>query len=146
MNVAAWLDAIRADIVYGLRQLKSSPGFAGIAVLSLALGIGANTSIFQLVNAIRLKTLPVVNPWELVFIDFEPGATRAGWWPTRGATMTYPEWDQIRAQQQAFSGVFAWSAARFNLASGGEPHWAVGLYVSGDFFRQLGGARCWAVL
>src|ERR1700678_1668262 len=65
MNVAAWLDAARADIVYGLRQLKSSPGFAAVAVLSLALGVGANTAIFQLVNAIRLKTLPVSNPWEL---------------------------------------------------------------------------------
>ena len=138
MNVAAWLDAARADLVYGLRQLQSSPGFAAIAVLSLALGIGANTAIFQLVDAIRLKTLPVEKPWELVSIDFEPGATRSGWWPTREAAMTYPEWEQIRAQQQAFSGVFAWSADQFNLATGGEPRLAEGLYVSGDLFRQLG--------
>ena len=138
MNVATWLDAARADLVYGWRQLQSSPGFAAIAVLSLALGIGANTSIFQLVDAIRLKTLPVEKPWELVSIDFQPGATRAGWWPIREATMTYPEWVQIRAQQQAFSGVFAWSAEQFNLATGGEPRLAEGLYVSGDLFRQLG--------
>ncbi|HEY6271704.1 MAG TPA: ABC transporter permease [Terriglobales bacterium] len=138
MNVAAWLDAARSDIVYGLRQLKSSPGFAAVAVLSLALGIGANTSIFQLVDAIRLKTLPVVKPWELVSIDFEPGATRAGTWSTLRVAMTYPEWEQIRAQQQAFSGVLAWSAERFNLANGGAPRLAEGLYVSGDFFRLLG--------
>lgn len=136
MNVAAWLDATRADIVYGLRQFRSNPGFASIAVLSLALGIGANTAIFQLVNAIRLKTLPVANPWELVSIDFEEGSTRAGWWPTPGATMTYPEWEQIRAQQQAFTGMLAWSAVRFNLANGGEPRFAEGLFVSGDFLSQ----------
>src|SRR3954468_7928233 len=62
MNVAIWLDQLRADVVYGIRQLKQSPGFTAVAVLSLALGIGANTAIFQLVNAIRLKLLPVKDP------------------------------------------------------------------------------------
>jgi len=138
MNVSAWLDATRADVVYGLRQLKLNPGFTTIAVLSLALGIGANTAIFQLVNAIRLKTLPVQNPRELVSIDFEKGAFRAGWWPAPGASMTYPEWEQIRTQQQAFSGMLAWSASRFNLTTGGEPRFAEGLLVSGEFFRELG--------
>ena len=138
MNVAAWLDATRADLVYGLRQLRSNPGFAAVAVLSLALGIGANTAIFQLVNAIRLKMLPVRNPQELVSIDFEKGSTRAGWWPSRGAVMTYAEWEQIREQQQAFTGVLAWSASRFNLANGGEPRFAEGLYVNGEFFQHLG--------
>jgi putative ABC transport system permease protein len=138
MNVAAWLDATRADVVYGLRQLRANPGFAAIAVLSLALGVGANTAIFQLVNAIRLKMLPVRNPRELVSIDFEKGSTRAGWWPSRSAVMTYAQWEQIRTQQQVFSGVLAWSADRFNLANGGEPRFAEGLYVSGGFFSQLG--------
>ncbi len=89
-------------------------------------------------NAIRLKMLPVQNPQELVSIDFEKGSARAGWWSSRSARMTYAQWEQIRAQQQAFTGVLAWSAARFNLANGGEPRFAEGLYVSGDFFRQLG--------
>jgi putative ABC transport system permease protein len=74
------LESIRQDVLYGLRQLKQSPGFSFVAVLSLALGIGANTAIFQLVNAIRLKMLPVRNPQELVSIDFEKGSARAGWW------------------------------------------------------------------
>ena len=138
MNVTLWLDEARADLVYGLRQLRLSPGFTAIAVLSLGLGIGANTAIFQLVNAIRLKTLPVRDPQQLVSVDFEDGAARAGWWPARGATMTYPEWEQIQARQQAFSGVLAWSPMQFNLANGGEPRFANGLLVSGDFFRQLG--------
>jgi predicted permease len=115
-----------------------SPGFTAIAVLSLALGIGANTSIFQLINAIRLKTLPVQNPQELVSIDFEKGATRPGSWYGLGATMTYAQWEQIRTRQQAFAGVMAWSPDRFNLANGGEIRLAEGLYVSGDFFRVLG--------
>jgi putative ABC transport system permease protein len=132
------LESITQDVRYGLRQLRQSPGFSFVAVLSLAMGIGANTAIFQLVNAIRLKMLPVRNPQELVWIDFEKGSARAGWWSSRSARLTSAQWEQIRAQQQAFTGVLAWSAARFNLANGGEPRFAEGLYVSGDFFRHLG--------
>ncbi len=138
MNIAAWLDSLRADLAYGVRQLKSSPGFAAIAILSLALGIGANTAIFQLVNSIRLKTLPVKNPHELVLIDFEDKSVRPGNWFGDGAVATYAEWDQIRTQQQAFSGVLAWNNTRFNLANGGAPRFAQGVFVSGDFFRVLG--------
>jgi predicted permease len=138
MNVAAWLDAMRGDVLYGLRQLRLSPGFTAIAVLSLALGIGANTTIFQLVDAIRLKTLPVEKPQELVSLGFEKGAIQAGNWRGRSAVFTYPEWEKTRREQQAFSAVMAWSAQRFNLANGGEPRYAEGLYVSGDFFRGLG--------
>src|SRR5438105_1685258 len=126
------------DVRYGIRQLRQSPGFTVVAVLSLALGIGANSAIFQLVNAIRLTMLPVENPEELVSIDFEKGAARAGWWSSRSANYTYAQWEQLQAQQQAFTGLLAWSATRFNLASGGEPRYAEGLYVSGEFFRQLG--------
>lgn len=138
MNVAGWLDETRADLHYGLRQLRRNPGFAAVAILSLALGIGANTAVFQLIDAIRLKSLPVRDPRQLVTIDFREGAARAGWWPTRNAVMTYPEWEEIRARQQAFSGMLAWSIARFNLASGGEPRFAEGLYVSSGFFQELG--------
>ena len=138
MNIAAWLDSLRADLTYGLRQLKSSPGFASIAIVSLALGIGANTAIFQLVNSIRLKTLPVKNPHELVLIDFEQGAARSGSWSGDDAMATSGEFDRIREQQQAFSGVLAWNITRFNLTNGGEPRYAHGLFVSGDYFRILG--------
>ena len=126
------------DMRYGIRQLRQSPGFTLVAVLSLALGIGANTAIFQLIDAIRLKMLPVHNPQELMSIDFERDSMRAGWFSTRSARLTYAQWDQIRAQQQVFTGVLAWSAARFNLANGGEARPAEGLYVSGEFFRNLG--------
>src|SRR5580658_537407 len=126
------------DVRYGLRQLRQSPGFALVAVMSLALGIGANTAIFQLVDAVRLRTLPVEKPWELLSIDLAPGSERSGWYSTRSAELTYALWEQIRAQQQAFTGVLAWSAARFNLVASGEARFAEGLYVSGEFFRVLG--------
>jgi hypothetical protein len=132
------LESTMQDMRYGIRQLRQSPGFTLVAVLSLALGIGANTAIFQLIDAIRLKMLPVRNPQELVSIDFERDSMRAGWFSTRSARLTYAQWEQVRAQQQAFTGVLAWSAARFNLANGGEARPAEGLYVSGEFFRNLG--------
>jgi predicted permease len=133
-----WTDSIAQDLRYAVRQLRQSPGFTLIAVLSLALGIGANTAIFQLVDAVRLRTLPVQNPQELVSIDFPSGSSRSGWFSTRSARFTYGHWREIRAAQQAFTGVLAWSAARFNLTSGGEARYAEGLYVSGEFFQHLG--------
>jgi putative ABC transport system permease protein len=138
MNISAWLDAVRADIFFGVRQLRRSPGFAVVAVLSLALGIGANTAIFQLVNVVRLKTLPVRSPEELVSLDFEKESIRAGAWNGRNPVMSWPIWNQIRIQQQAFSGVMAWGAQRFDLTNGGEPRFAEGLFVSGSFFHELG--------
>ncbi len=132
------LEPVLLDLRYALRQLRQNPGFTVVAVLSLALGIGANTAIFQLIDAIRLRMLPVRNPHELVTIDFREGSQRSGWFSTRSSRLTYAQWDRIRAQQQAFTGVIAWSANRFNLASGGEARYAEGLYVSGDFFHVLG--------
>jgi predicted permease len=132
------LESFVQDLSYGIRQLRKAPAFTLVAICSLALGIGANTAIFQLVDAIRLKSLPVQNPRELVYIDFEKNSMRAGWFSTRSARLTYAQWDQIRSQQQAFTGVPAWSAQRFNLSQGGEARWAEGLYVSGDFFTVLG--------
>ena len=132
------LTSLRHDVVYGIRQLRQSPGFTLVAVLSLALGVGANTAMFQLVDAIRLKMLPVREPQELVSIDFAKGSTDpvgsrpgAPGSPTRSGI-------RFKRQQQAFSGVLAWSAARFNLTTGGEARYAEGLYVSGDFFTPPG--------
>src|SRR5208283_914732 len=132
------IETFLQDLRYGARQLRHNPGFTTVAVLSLVLGIGANTAIFELVDAVRLRSLPVRNPQELAYIDFQKESTRNGWFSTRSARLTYKHWDLIRTQQQAFSGAFAWSASRFNLADGGEAHYAEGLYVSGEFFQGLG--------
>jgi putative ABC transport system permease protein len=138
MDRIKWMDTFGQDLRYGARQLRLNPGFTAVAVLSLALGIGANTAIFQLVDAVRLRTLPVAKPQELVTIELPKGSMRSGWFSTRSARLTYEQWEQIRTRQQAFAGTVAWSATRFNLAQGGEARYAEGMYVSGDFFRVLG--------
>jgi len=132
------MDRYSGDLRLGLRQLRLNPTFAAVAVLSLALGIGANTAIFQLINAIRLRPLPVENPQELAYLDFAKGSSRSGWWSTRSATFTFKNWESVRQQQQAFSGMIAWSAKPFNLAQEGKTRYAEGLFVSGDFFHVLG--------
>ena len=138
MNIALWLDQTRADLLYGLRQLKLSPAFTAVAVLSLALGIGANTAIFHLVNAIRMKSLPVKDPQQLAVVKYMRHSHRSGWGSSRSAEFTYAQWKEFQQQHKPFSGIFAFSAARFNLATGGEPRFAEGLYASGDFFQILG--------
>ncbi len=138
MNLATWLDQLRADTVYGIRQLKQSPGFTAVAVLSLALGIGANAAIFQLVNALRLKLLPVKDPAQLVLLDWNKDSTRGGSWNGRSANFTYTQWDALRANQKPFSELIAWSTSPFDLTNGGEPRFAQGLWVSGSFFPALG--------
>jgi predicted permease len=133
------LSGIWQDIRYGTRQLRLNPGFATVAILSLALGIGANTAIFQLLDAVRLRTLPVENPQELVNIRMPPGTSRSGSFSTRFPQSTYTMWEQLRAKQEGFSGVLAWGSGSFDLAPQGETRPARGgIYVSGDFFNVLG--------
>ncbi len=126
------------DLRFGLRQLRLNPTFTAVAVLSLALGIGANTAIFQLIDAIRLSALPVANPKQLAYIDFEKNSRRSGWWSTRSANFTFAQWQSLQTQPQAFSGLAAWSAKEFNLSQGGKARYAEGQFVSGDFFKVLG--------
>jgi predicted permease len=133
-----FLEPLVRDVRYGARQLRQNPGFTVVAALSLALGVGANTAVFQLLDAVRLRTLPVEKPEELVEVRLPAGTSRSGSFTGGRSNLTNPMWEQIRAHQQAFSGIFAWSSTRFNLARGGEMRFAEGLWVSGDFFRTLG--------
>ncbi|MPZ21118.1 MAG: FtsX-like permease family protein [Luteitalea sp.] len=120
-----WLEEVAHDVRYGSRVLAASPGFTLVAVLSLALGIGANTAIFSLMNSLLLRTLPVRAPERLVLLD-------EGSW-------TNPIWEEIRDRHsQLFAGVAAWGNARFDLASGGQADLVEGQWVSGDFFDVLG--------
>jgi predicted permease len=127
-----------ADLRFGFRQLRLNPMFTLVAVLSLGLGVGANTAIFQLIDAIRLRALPVANPQELGYLDYAPHSKRSGWWSTRSATFTSVNWESVRKHQEAFSDVIAWSAKQFNLSTEGKARYAEGMLVSGDFFRTLG--------
>jgi putative ABC transport system permease protein len=126
------------DILYGMRLLRLNPGFAAIAILSLTLGIGANTTIFQLLDSIRLTALPLKHPEQLAEVRIIQPHGRTGDFTSSHPNLTNPQWEQIRAQQQGFSGMFAWSEDRFNIAPSGETHGIDSLYVSGDFFRVLG--------
>jgi putative ABC transport system permease protein len=130
-------EALWRDLRYGARLLRLNPGFAAVAVLSLALGIGANTAIFQLVDAIRLRTLPVKNPQELVVVRIADRSWASGNFSSRYSALTNLQWEQIRDNQQAFSSIFAWSPQRLNLAVGGEARYAETIWVSGEFFNTL---------
>jgi putative ABC transport system permease protein len=139
MNTIGFLDSAWRDIGYGARLLRLNPAFALVSILSLALGVGANTAIFQLLDAVRLRTLPVADPQQLVEIriaDTTDG--RTGQFSGRRPSLTNPLWERIRDEQQAFSSAMAWSSPTFNLTSGGEARYAQGLWVSGDFFSTLG--------
>ena len=139
MNTIGVLDTVWRDLRFGARVLRGNPGFAAVAILSLALGIGANTAIFQLLDAVRLRTLPVANPQELVDISIvKTRDGRSGDFSGRFSNLTTAQWDAIRERQRAFSTVFAWGAATFELASGGESRPAAGIWVSGNFFDALG--------
>jgi predicted permease len=130
-DVMTWLESVGADVRYALRALRASPGFALVATLSLGLGIGANTAIFSLLDAVVLRTLPVEHPEELVAITLGTGDKAS-------TVVTNPIWEQIRDRQDVFSGVFAYGSTTFNLASGGEVRRATGVWVSGDYFSTLG--------
>jgi putative ABC transport system permease protein len=132
------MTALVRDVRYALRMLRNNPGFTAVAVLTLALGIGANTAIFQLLDSIRLTALPIKNPNQLAEVRIIQSHGRTGNFTSSHANLTNPQWEQIRDRQQGFSGMFAWSQDRFNIAPNGETHLLDGLYVSGDFFRVLG--------
>src|SRR5437763_13165997 len=130
------MDKLLGDLRFGLRQLRLNPTFTAVAILSLALGIGANTAIFQLIDAVRLRTLPVKVPQELAEIRMADMKGARGGISDR-PTVTNKIWEQIRDRQQAFSGVFAWGTDNINLAPGGAVPRARFLYVSVDFFTTL---------
>jgi putative ABC transport system permease protein len=125
------------DLRYSIRVLRKSPTFALVAVLSLGLGIGASTALFQVLDAIRLRTLPVRAPDELAEVRIAD-MTGARGSVSRSNSVTYRIWEEIRKSQQAFAGVFAWADDSLNLSPAGEVRMTQGLWVSGEFFRVLG--------
>src|ERR1700733_4334962 len=141
MNTIGWLESIWQDLRYGARLLRLSPGFAIVAIASLALGIGANTAIFQLLDAVRLRSLPVRNPQELAEVKIVGGNHGIGLNQQYGE-LTRPLWQEIREHQQAFSGIFAWSLNRRYVGQGSQMKSFKGLWVTGDFFGVLG-VRPW---
>ncbi len=112
------------DLKDAFRSLTATPVVTAVAVLSLALGIGANTAIFSILDSLVLRSLPVKEPGRLVLLD------RGSW--------TNPIWEAIRERQEPFDGAMAYSNQRFNLAEGGQAEMVDGILASGAFFDVLG--------
>src|SRR6267378_1850230 len=131
------IESFLADVRYALRTLRKTPGFTTTAIVTLALGIGANTAIFMLLNAIRLRSLPVQDPQELAEVRITDSGHQGMGLNQQYGELTRPLWQEIRDHQQSFSGVFAWSVNLRYVGRGSEMRHFHELRVSGDFFRVL---------
>jgi len=136
MREVGWetmLETMWQDVRYAARTLRRSPGFTAVAVLSLALGIGANTAIFTLINALMLRSLPVSHPEQLVeLLSRYPGEPRL-------SSFSWRHYEHFRDHNQSFSELLAASRARFQVAGEGiAPETIDGEYVAGNFFTWLG--------
>jgi len=129
-----WLEALWQDVRFGARLLRKTPVITAVALLSLALGIGANTAIFSLLDSVMLRMLPVQKPEELVQIGMSSPKNQK----SILNSYTNPIWEQLRDHQSVFAGVLAWFPEEFNLANGGEVQNVNGLYTSGGYFTTLG--------
>ena len=124
-----WLKDLLDDVRYGLRMLGKNPGFTAVAMLTLALGIGSNTAVFSLIDALLLRSLAVPAPQELVHISFGPPGTRG---PLSG-----PMFDRLRERQSAFTDLFAWKNAPMVLTEKGAARPITGAYATGSAFPTL---------
>lgn len=151
MRTWALCEQLGQDLRYGLRMLRRSPGFTAVAVLSLALGIGANTAIFSFMDAILIRALPVRNPESLVAINWRS----KGQWPAPGfftsgnvdpktlagtrGNFPYPAFDLLSQNNSAFASLFAFFPVyRINLMVREQAEVGDGVYVSGKYFSGLG--------
>src|SRR5437773_942273 len=130
------LEHLAQDLRYGLRTLRKNLGFTAVAVLTVALGIGANTAIFQLIDALRLRSIPVKEPQQLVIVQLADSTGVRGSQASGYPVLTNPVWEKLRDQQDVFSGVLAWGSNSFGLTPGGDVRLAQGLFVSGSMERR----------
>jgi predicted permease len=130
-------DAFLQDFSYALRTLRRSPAFTAVAVLSLALGIGANTAIFSILDGLILKTLPVQEPQQLFEVQMTGPSTKRGMGGS--GSFSNPIWEELRdGLPKTLSGAFAWNTPRFNVATNGEAQYVNGVMASGGYFTTLG--------
>src|ERR1700722_18270238 len=125
------------NLKYGFRQLRLNRGFALTAIFSLTLGIGANAAVFQLLNAIRLRALPVRDPSGLIEVKIADGARNFGlhedWY-----SITYPLWEQMQQRAEGFTGLFAWSMEQSPIGSGVVVRSVRNLLITSQAFDTLG--------
>ena len=141
VEFALGIDSVWRDVRYAIRGYRNAPIFAIVAITTLALGIGANTAIFQLLNEVRLRSLPVANPEELVDVRIIGGNKGFGISDSRYAAVTRPLWQQIERVHEPLSGVFAWRSGFQNLQTGltaNDIRPVRTINASSDFFNVLG--------
>lgn len=144
------LQEVSADLAYGLRQLRAAPALSLVAVLILAIAIGANTAVFSVLDAVLLRMLPVERPGELRHLAWS--APREGHWSMTydgsmrpfgngeliATSFSYPVYAHLRDQSSTFSDLWVFSRDEINLGTAGREHRVSALLVSGNFFRGLG--------
>ena len=132
------MSTLLQDLRYGLRMLAKNPGVTAVAVLALALGIGANTAIFSLLDQVLLRSLPVAEPDRLVILH--EAEWRGGWSTSDNSEMvySYPHYKDVRDQIPLFDGVIARAGAPLSVTAAGTSERAQGEIVSGSYFPVLG--------
>ncbi|HLW83545.1 MAG TPA: ABC transporter permease [Candidatus Acidoferrales bacterium] len=134
------MNTLMQDIRYGLRMLAKAPAFTVIAILTLALGIGANTAIFSFTDQVLLRTLPVSNPQQLVVLR-SPGPQNGHCWSDIDGcaqSFSYPMYKAIREHASVFSGLLVYRDIDVNVSGHGTTQSAHGALVSGNYFQTLG--------
>jgi predicted permease len=126
------VDELRGDVSYAFRLLWRSPAFTLVALLSLGLGIGANTAIFSLIDTVLVKTLPVDDPQRLFFVDNSGGKSGGSSGPP------YPCFERLRDHNRFFSGIAAFDKRLFKVSIDGVPERVRGQHASGTYFDLLG--------
>ena len=137
-DAALGIESVWMDLRSAMRVFVKSPGFALVVVATLALGIGANTAIFEILDAVRLRTLPIVKPGELVAVNIVGGNLGFGVNDNEFTDFTVPMWQEVKEHHDPMSGVFAWRTSGVKIGSLTEFRNASGLEVSGNFFNVLG--------
>src|SRR5690242_15868730 len=122
-----WLEDIFQDLRYGLRQLHRNPGFTTVAVLTLALGIGANTAMFSVIDAVLLRPLPYAQPSQLVSVQQRVSHGVSSY-------VSYPNFSDWRSQNHVFSSMAAYRETNFTLTGSGEPVQLPGEIVTWEIF------------
>jgi predicted permease len=128
-----WIQDLRQDLRYGIRMLRKSPGFTAVAVLTLALGIGANTAIFSLADALLFRPFPITEPGKTVALMRQKIDQ-----PDYYSSFSYPDYEDIREQSKSLSGLAAFDSVTVSMTINGEVMRINGEIVSGNYFSVLG--------
>jgi predicted permease len=138
VDAALGLETLGREVRMALRAFVKSPGFSIVVIATLALGIGANTAIFELLDAVRLRTLPVNKPEELAELRIVGGNHGFGISDGLFMNFTIPMWQEVKDHHEPFAGVFAWRMSGMLIGRPSETRQVNGLEVSGGFFNTLG--------